>query len=79
MRRKRNEAYPSGQYQTDRDRSVCMWPGCHTFAMTEVKMGAWGDGKTWIAFCSKHRRSFEGMSWGELVEAEWSRRRKIKI
>lgn len=60
-------------------RSICMWPACGFFAVTEIRQGMWGNPSQWTCLCTEHRRDFDLLSWSELKEMPWSRRVKRAV
>lgn len=77
MSRYATSRYKPTEYGGANNRSVCMWPGCPIFAYTEIRSSlVWGDGKTWIALCHRHRAAYDSLSLTDLRATNWAARRK---
>lgn len=61
--------------------SVCMWPECPIFAVTEIREGQWGKrpNQGWICLCTRHRGAFDHLTWGELESQPWQKRKSHAI
>lgn len=78
--RLKNNGYPSSQSDTKTCRSECQWPGCHFFAVTELRQSSvWGNPRAWLSLCTRHRSMFDATTFDELRALKWRVRRKRYI